>query len=148
MGAVSSTKHHIIVTTFIQRRVQIYEYSKKEASARASRRIHYYNKSTCEFSYGKDLRLYNLKDRLLDNYKLEIKGYTGVLTLIKNKEYALSFLSLFTLFLSDLATYGILAYLTVKGMSIANFSMYLTAILTLTTFLTKFTQHQIGRAHV
>lgn len=127
---------NIAATSFASVAVNKYEYKKKEELSRHSRRVGYYGKTAKDFAYGKDVRLYDLKERILDNFNLEIKGYVDVHKIIKNREYALGFATLFTLLVSDIATYGILAYLTVKGMPIADFSMYLVATSTLSTRMT------------
>jgi len=120
-------------TTFAAIAVQKYRYSRKEELNRQERRVSYYARTAKDFSYGKDVRMYDLKARILDNFRTQIKGYRDVFAAIKNKEYALGFLTLLTLLVSDVATYGVLTWLTAKGMSIANFSMYLVAASTLST---------------
>ncbi|WIV13745.1 ABC transporter ATP-binding protein [Proteiniborus sp. MB09-C3] len=126
---------NIIVSMWISRRVHHYRYGKQEELTHAERRKRYYYTTTHDFAYGKDIRIYNFKDRILNNYSKEILGYINIHKMIANKEYALGFLGLITLLLSDLATYGILIYKTINGMSIADFSMYLAAIVSLSLLL-------------
>lgn len=126
---------NIGVTIFIRRSVHNYQYKKKEEIAHAERRKSYYYKTTHDFSYGKDIRLYQLKDRILKNYDKEIKKYIDIHKLIKNKELVLGIASLITLILSDALTYGILILKTLNGMSIADFTMYLTAVAGLSIML-------------
>lgn len=126
---------NLIVTLLINKGVQEYTYKNKKALAHSERKTAYYYNTTHDFGFGKDIRVYNLKNRILDNYNKEIEGYVAVNKRIKNKEYALGFLALFTLLVSDILTYGILIYKTVNGMSIADFSMYLTAIISLSMML-------------
>ena len=118
---------NIVATTLVALKVQKINYSYKEKLSKHKRRVGYYSDTTQDFAYGKDVRIYDLKDRILDNFNFEIKGYLDVFKLIKNKEYLLSFITLLTLLISDGVTYGMLIYLTVQGMSIADFSMYLVA---------------------
>lgn len=132
---------NIAATSLAAVAVNKYEYKKKEEISKHSRRVDYYGKTAKDFAYGKDVRLYDLKERILDNFNLEIKGYVDVFKIIKNREYALGFITLLTLLISDLATYGILAYLTVKGMSIADFSMYIIATSTLSTRMTSLSEN-------
>lgn len=126
---------NIGVAIFIRRSVHNYQYKKKEEIAHAERRKSYYYKTTHDFSYGKDIRLYQLKDRILQNYDIEIKKYIDIHKLIKNKELVLGIASLITLILSDATTYGILILKTLNGMSIADFTMYLTAVAGLSIML-------------
>lgn len=132
---------NILATSLVAVVVQKHEYKNKENLSKHQRRVDYYAKTAKDFAYGKDVRLYDLKERILDNFKLEIKGYVDVFKLIKNREYGLGFITLFILLLSDIATYGILTYLAVKGMPISDFSMYLVATTTLSTNLTSLSEN-------
>ncbi len=120
-----------IMTMWISRQVHNYQYKKREEVAHAQRRKNYYYSATHDFGFGKDIRIYNFKDRILNNYSKEISGFVNVHKQIRNKEYFLGFLGLGTLLISDLLVYGILIHRTVNGMSIADFSMYLAAITSL-----------------
>jgi ABC-type multidrug transport system fused ATPase/permease subunit len=122
---------NIGATSYVAIVVQKYQYSRKKELSKGERRVYYYSKTAKDFDYGKDVRIYDMKDRISDNFKAEIKGYVDVFRVIKNKEYALGFITLMTLLVSDIATYGILTYLTVNGMSIADYSMYVIAATTL-----------------
>src|SRR5690606_23787824 len=102
-------------------------------------KIRYYYNTTHDFGYGKDIRIYNFKDRILDNYNQEIKSYVNVFKKIRNKEFILGFAGLLGLLISDALTYGIIIYKTLNGMSIADFSMYLVAIISLLQLLKTFT---------
>lgn len=126
---------NIGVTIFIQRSVHNFQYKKKEELAHAERRKGYYYKTTHDFTYGKDIRLYQLKERILSNYNKEIEKYLNIHKLIKNREFLLGILSLITLILSDAITYGVLIIKTLNGMSIAYFSMYLAAVAGLSLML-------------
>lgn len=141
---------NIAVTSWAAMAVNKYEYKKKEVLSKHNRRVGYYGKTSKDFVYGKDVRIYDLKERILDNFNVEIKGYVDVFKLIKNREYMLGFLTLFTLLISDIATYGILTYLTVKGMPIADFSMYIIATSTLSQKMTSLSEYitYITREHM
>lgn len=76
---------NIGVTIFIQRSVHNFQYKKKEELAHAERRKGYYYKTTHDFTYGKDIRLYQLKERILSNYNKEIEKYLNIHKLIKQR---------------------------------------------------------------
>ena len=126
---------HLIITLWINKKVHNIQYELKDKLSHAERKRNYYYTTTHDFGFGKDIRIYNFKERILNNYNKEIEGYLNIHKLIKNKEFILSFISLFTLLISDLLTYGILIYKAYHGMSIANFSMYLVAIGSLSLLL-------------
>ena len=126
---------NLFTNLWIQRKVSQYEYNMKSELSRQHRRKRYYYQTTHDFSFGKEIRLYNLKDRVLTNYNREIQKYIDLNYLIRQREFALGFLGLFTLLINQIALYGILIWKVVYGMSIADFSMYLALILQLSFLL-------------
>lgn len=126
---------NIFITLWINKKVHKYQYSIKDKLAHAERRKRYYYKTTHDFAYGKDIRIYNLKKRILENYNKEIDSYVSLHRLIKNREYLLGFIGLATLLISNGLTYGILIYKGFNGMSIADFSMYIAAITNLSILM-------------
>ncbi len=126
---------NIFITVWINKKVHNYQYGMKERLAHAERRKKYYYKTTHDFAYGKDIRIYNFKDRILSNYNKEINGFVSLHKMIKNKEYILGFIGLVSLLVSNLLTYGILIYRGLNGMSIADFSMYIAAITNLSILM-------------
>lgn len=134
---------NLAVMMWVSRKGHSLRYEKKEEEAAWSRRIGYYNRATCDFTYGKDIRMYGMKNRILENYRAQIEGYRSLNDMLSGREYRLGLAGLVTALISDLLTYGILISRTVSGMSIADFSMYLTAVLTLSAFLRQAAE-QIG----
>lgn len=122
---------HVLMVMWTSKLTHDYEYARKQELSKAARRINYYKTTTQDFSYGKDIRIFNLRDRIMENYQEEINAYLVLFAKIRNREYALGFLSLFTLFVSNVLTYGILIYEVLHGMPISSFSMYVTMVTTL-----------------
>lgn len=120
---------------WVKRSASKFLYKRKQDVAHAERRMRYYYNTTHDFGYGKDIRLYRFQDRIDQNYNGEIKGYVKVQRRIKNQEYFIGLLEILSFFISNGLTYAILVYKTVNGMSIADFSMYITAVTTLTVML-------------
>ena len=129
---------NIIITVWINNKVNKYRYEMKGKIAHAERRKRYYYKTTHDFGYGKDIRIYNLKKRIIDNYNREINNFVLLYKKIKNKEYILGFIGLATLLISNGLTYGILVYKGINGMNIADFSMYIAAITSLSVLMKSF----------
>lgn len=129
---------HAFVIIQTSKMTHDYEYSKKQEIAKARRRIAYYQKTTQDFAYGKDIRIFQLRERIMKNYQDEIQAYLTLFSNIRNREYLLGFGALFTLFISNALTYGILIYEVLHGMSVSSFSMYVTMITTLTAYLVAF----------
>ncbi len=132
---------HIGVTVWVTLRVQKYRYDKKSDLSHHQRRLGQFGRNAQDFSYGKDVRIYDLKERVMDHLRQDLKGYIGVRRMIANREFLLGLLSLVTLVLSDVATYGVLTWLTVRGMSIADYSMYVVAAVTLTAKMTAMSEN-------
>lgn len=132
---------HIGVTVWVTLRVQKFRYNQKEKLSHHQRRYYEFSRSAQDFSYGKDVRVYDLKERVMDHFHRDVKGYLGVQQMFSDKEFLLGILSLLTLLISDAATYGVLTWLTVRGMSIADYSMYVTAAVTLTAKMTALSEN-------
>jgi len=107
------------------------EYNRKEETSAANRKINYFYETTHNFTYGKDIRIYGLKDRILANYDAEINALKKILQKLRRREYLLSFLCLGTLLITNVAMYGILISQAYGGMTISSFSMYVSAITSL-----------------
>ena len=129
----------VVVGWLISIATERFRYSLKKEIGHAERRLDYYNKTTFDFSYGKDIRLYHLQDQLQTNYRHEIISAVSLLLRIKNREYFLGLTELFFLLISDGLIYATLILSVQQGtMSIADFSMYLVAVMTLSTTLKTF----------
>ncbi len=126
---------NIAIGIWVRRSVHKYNYRRKEDVAHAERRMQYYYNTTHDFGYGKDIRLYRFQDRINENYSKEVKGFLKIQKSIKNREFSLGLLEVFTFLISNGLTYAVLIYKTANGMPIADFSMYLTAVTSLTVML-------------
>lgn len=134
---------HLLAAVWVSKKSHQYRYSQKEEEAKWRRKCGYFAKTTSDFSYGKDIRMYSLGSQILEAYSGQLEGYRRVLKRMAGKEYAFGFAALCTMLVSDILTYGTLIIRTVNGMSIADFSMYLTAAVTLSASLQKIAE-QIG----
>ena len=129
---------HVLVVMWTSKLTHDFEYSKKQELAKADRRIGYYKRTTQDFSFGKDIRIFNLRDRIMQNYQEEINAYLVLFAKIRNREYVLGLLSVLTLLISNVLTYGILIYEVLHGMPVSSFSMYVTMITSLMAFMVEF----------
>lgn len=129
---------HVAASVFTGYQTQKYEYSMKEALAHQERKKEYYSRTSHDFSYGKDIRIYNFRERILDNYSREISIYRQLLGKVKTREWAWGMLELLFFFVSQAAIYGILIYRAFYGMSIADFTMYYSAAISLSQMMVAF----------
>ena len=129
---------HVIVIMWTSKRTHDYEYAKKEQVSKANRRINYYQKTSQDFSYGKDIRIFNLRKRIMDNYQEEINAYVKLQRMIRNREYLLGLLGIVTLLLSNVLVYGTLVQRVLGGMSVSSFTMYVTMTTSLMALMLDF----------
>lgn len=129
---------HVFVIMWTSKLTHDYEYSKKQELSKASRRISYYQKTSQDFSYGKDIRIFHLRERIMENYQMEIDAYVTLFTKIRNREYVFGFLGIVTLLVSNVLTYGILIYEVLHGMPISSFTMYVAMMTSLMTMMLEF----------
>ena len=117
---------HVIVIMWASKVTHDYEYAKKEEVSKAERRIGYYRKTTQDFSYGKDIRIFNLRKRIMDNYQEEIHAFLRLFSQIRNREYIYGLAGILTLLITNVLTYGILIHSVLNGMPVSSFTMYVT----------------------
>ena len=129
---------HVIVIMWTSKRTHDYEYAKKEQVSKANRRINYYQKTSQDFSYGKDIRIFNLRKRIMDNYQEEINAYVKLQRMIRNREYLLGLLGIATLLLSNVLVYGTLVQRVIGGMPVSSFTMYVTMTTSLMALMLDF----------
>ena len=129
---------HVIVIMWTSKRTHDYEYAKKEQVSKANRRINYYQKTSQDFSYGKDIRIFNLRKRIMDNYQEEINAYVKLQRMIRNREYLLGLLGIATLLLSNVLVYGTLVQRVLGGMPVSSFTMYVTMTTSLMALMLDF----------
>ena len=129
---------NVIVIMWTSKRTHDYEYAKKEQVSKANRRINYYQKTSQDFSYGKDIRIFNLRKRIMDNYQEEINAYVKLQRMIRNREYLLGLLGIVTLLLSNVLVYGTLVQRVLGGMPVSSFTMYVTMTTSLMALMLDF----------
>ncbi|WP_026670137.1 ABC transporter ATP-binding protein [Butyrivibrio sp. AE3006] len=129
---------HCVTLMWVSVKTHDYEYSLKEERSKAQRRISYFNKTTHDFSFGKDIRIFNFRERIIANYKKEIEAFTAVIKMVENRRFALGFLGLFTLVFTNVAMYGILIYKAYQGMPVSDYTMYVALIMGMIEYMLLF----------
>ena len=129
---------HVAVLMWTSKLTHDYEYSKKEEVSKAWRKIGYYQRTTQDFSYGKDIRIFNLRKRIMDNYQAEIDAHLRLLRQIKNREFLLGLCGIVTLLISNVLTYGTLVQKVLEGMPVSSFTMYTAMVVSLMALMLEF----------
>lgn len=129
-----------LVTALANQGVARYINKRKKDRAHASRQKYYFYSTCSDFSYGKDIRVFGLKDFLMKKYKDKSLSYIKILSAIGNKRFLYSLFGLLMLLLEDgLSYYFIIKAYFDKTISIADVSLYITTIVAFTTVLRGFT---------
>lgn len=131
-----------LVTALANQGVARYMEKRKKDRAHTSRQTRYYNNTCCDFSYGKDTRIFNLKDFLIEKYRQKSKSYVEVIKDIRNKEFLYALLGLLTLLIQDgLAYFLVIQAYFDKRITLSDVSLYVSTIVAFTTVLRSFTQN-------
>lgn len=100
------------------------------------RKLSYIEGTMSDFSFAKDIRLFNMKNFITKKYKKEQNSRLCGQTKILRTWYNASNMFAVTNLLQEIVLYAYLCYSVLfKGMSIGNFTMYLAAIHTFSTAL-------------
>lgn len=130
-----------LLTTWTNCAIANYAHSREEDEASAYRKSAYFNKTCSDFTYGKDIRVFDLKTPLLNIYKEKSKQYVQVIREIENKRFQIGLVELITLFIQDGVAYAFIIFAFFQGqIDLASVSLYLSAIIGFTTIMRKFSE--------
>ncbi len=129
-----------IVTAFLNRWISAYIYKRDQDRTHASRQTYYFNTTCSDFSYGKDSRIFDLKNSLLQKYQEKSLNYIRVIKDIEGRRFGIGILGLLTLMLQDSVSYILIiqAYFN-KTIGLSEVSLYISAIVAFSTVLRVFT---------
>ena len=123
-----------ILIMLINSMAKKYAYTKKEEEAHANRQSTYFYNTTHDFTYGKDIRIYDLNDKIKQDFREKNYSYISVIKNIKNHEFKLGMWQLLLLLIQD----GLAYFLVIKGyydglISLGDMTLYIGAIIALNT---------------
>src|SRR5690606_11341704 len=99
-----------------------------------NRKINYFRNVSHDFSYGKEIRLYNMGNKILHKYDQEGKKLYKMTNKIQMKDYRMNLITFLVILIREGLVYGYLVYAFVIGkIKIDDFTMYLVAIVSLAT---------------
>ncbi len=120
---------NVAVTYFTAFAVRKYEHSKKDDVSDKDRRSNYLYNVMYDFSYGKELRLYNLRERIGNMYAHFRKQRLDIHRSVKWREFAIGLLDITLSIVREGIVYAYLIYLVFEGrIGIPDFTMYFAAI--------------------
>ncbi|WBW97821.1 ABC transporter ATP-binding protein [Oceanirhabdus sp. W0125-5] len=120
---------NVTVVYFLTLKVKKYAHSKKDNISESQRKSNYIYQTMYDFSYGKDIRIYNMKDWLADKFKLFTKEREDINKDIKYKYFVVSLCEVVLLLAREGLVYAYLIHMVInKGLTIDNFTMYFITI--------------------
>ncbi len=117
-------------TYYLSNRVKKYEYSKKDELSKLSRISAYTGNIMQDFSYAKDIRMFNISDFIINMFVSTKNQLLQINRKIKSKYLQNAMINVLLFMLRDGVAYGFLIYrVVVKNMSIGDFTLYFAAIM-------------------
>ncbi|HGH1676594.1 TPA: ABC transporter ATP-binding protein [Clostridium perfringens] len=120
---------NVLISYALTMRVKKYEYSQKEKAADKDRRTFYVFDTMYDFAYGKDIRIYDLKNILIDKFKKFRGERIDISRDVQGKQLKVKIVDVILLVIREFVVYGYLIYnVLFTGMSIGDFTMYFSTI--------------------
>lgn len=120
---------NVLISYALTMRVKKYEYSQKEKAADKDRRTFYVFDTMYDFAYGKDIRIYDLKNILIDKFKKFRGERIDISNDVQEKQLNVKIVDVILLVIREFVVYGYLIYnVLFTGMSIGDFTMYFSTI--------------------
>lgn len=120
---------NVLISYALTIRVKKYEYSQKEKAADKDRRTFYVFDTMYDFAYGKDIRIYDLKNILIDKFKKFRGERIDISNDVQEKQLKVKIVDVILLVIREFVVYGYLIYnVLFTGMSIGDFTMYFSTI--------------------
>ena len=120
---------NVLISYALTMRVKKYEYSQKEKAADKDRRTFYVFDTMYDFAYGKDIRIYDLKNILIDKFKKFRGGRIDISNDVQEKQLKVKIVDVILLVIRECVVYGYLIYnVLFRGMGIGDFTMYFSTI--------------------
>lgn len=118
----------LILNFFITKKSNSFEKKLNEDFAICGRKLDYNLSQVSEFKYGKDIRLYNASDMLIDNCNEVADECVEFHRVYNNKMAGLAGLSAIITSVNNVGMYGVLGAMAIKKViTIGNFTMYASA---------------------
>ena len=120
---------NVLISYALTMRVKKYEYSQKEKAADKDRRTFYVFDTMYDFAYGKDIRIYDLKNILIDKFKKFRGERIDISNDVQEKQLKVKIVDVILLVIRECVVYGYLIYdVLFRGMGIGDFTMYFSTI--------------------
>ena len=113
-----------------------YQYKRKDALEHALRKTNYLNDVAYDFTYGKDIRMFDLNEKLRKDFRQSANSFFKIYGEIKARAFGWAMLDVLMLLVQDGLAYFLIISGYYKGeMSLGTMSAYIGAVIALTTAL-------------
>lgn len=132
---------------FALNRADLYAFSLRDERSGTSRRLFRYNQLTQDFAYGKDIRLFSLEHSIFAAYRQMADAFVDVVQRVTRNRSRFLLLPLISQILTMVVVLMLLVRQALLGtITIASFTVYLTAYVSVTTLLDQLAQTLIRTA--
>lgn len=119
----------VIIQSYFNYKGKKFEHDKQESIMEALRKTDYFEGTMADFNYGKEIRLNNLKDKLIEKYGTARDEEVGIIEQVQQKYFYYGLINS----ILDIITYGFsIVYIILDALrgslSIANFLIYFQSI--------------------
>ncbi|MFD1267807.1 ABC transporter ATP-binding protein [Paenibacillus motobuensis] len=115
----------VLVSHFLYRKISKYSFSKAHELSRLDRKTNYYYNTTSDFSFGKDIRIFQIQDLLRQKFKQSIEEKVAVNREIQNYTLFIKTFCNIASVLGEGVAYIYLVFSYVNGsMSVGDFFLY------------------------
>lgn len=127
----------VLIESRLSKKIVGFSFDKKDDISKVSRKLGYYNTISSDFSYGKDIRMYNPL-YLFDKYrKIELDNLKEIYKGISRRERPLILLQMLFASLGEGISIMLLIFIYGKGLTIPDIVMYITALILLNNILSE-----------
>lgn len=122
----------LIAIYYALNRTDAFIFKQRQEISHATRRLYNYSEITNDFTYGKDIRLFNLKTMIIDAFNKMIGDRIRQLKLSSGKRFRYNLFPLFFQIASTIVTLSFLVSKALAGqLAIATFAFYLSSYVSL-----------------
>lgn len=125
-----------VINWFSIRIYQNWQYGQREKNTDMTRKMQYIATTAADFAFGKDIRIYGMKDWLSEMHQMLIKERKGFLGKMARYEFFSKLAGLLVILLRDGWAYAVLISMSLKGeITVEEFLLYFYAISSFASFI-------------
>lgn len=133
---------NLIIMFYVHQKISDYEHSCEEQEAHAQRQNNYFSLTSCDFEYGKDIRVFQLKDILMRKFNETSKNYVQIIKGIEDYKFRVGFIEVvLLLILNGYIYYSIVVGYFNQVIDFSQVSLYVSASVAFTALTRTFSDN-------